>query len=118
MRKWLILAGAIAMEVVATMALRAAIDNPWWAILTVACYGGAFVSLAMLLRMGAPIGLIYGIWAASGVALTAVLASVIFGEPFTLTIGIGIAIVVTGVVLVETGHSAPSNGAAEAEVNP
>lgn len=105
MRKWLILAAAITMEVVATMALRAAIDNAWWAILTVACYAGAFASLALLLRMGAPIGLIYGIWAASGVALTAVLASVIFGEPFTLAIGAGVAIVVAGVVLVETGNT-------------
>lgn len=114
MKKWLILAAAIVMEVVATMGLRAAIDDPWWAILTVACYAGAFVALAWLLRMGAPIGLVYGIWAASGVALTAVLASVIFGEPFTLSIGIGIAIVVAGVVLVETGQSTPSSNMKEA----
>lgn len=104
MKKWLILVAAIALEVTATMALRGAIDNPWWAILAVAGYGGAFVLLSLLLRMGASIGAVYGIWAASGVALTAVIASVIFAEPFTLTIGIGIVLVIAGVVLVETGH--------------
>lgn len=103
MKRWLILAVAIALEVTATLSLRAAMDTPWWAALTVVGYLGAFVALSMLLRAGAPIGVIYGIWAAAGVALTAVLASWIFGEPLTFTIGAGIAIVIVGVVLVETG---------------
>lgn len=106
MKKWLILAGAIVLEVAATLSLRGAIDNPWWAILAVAGYAGAFVALSLLLRLGAPIGVVYGIWAAAGVALTAVIASVIFGEPFTFLIGLGITIVIAGVVLVETGHGA------------
>ena len=107
MKKWLILGGAIVLEVAATLSLRGAIDNPWWAILAVAGYAGAFVALSLLLRLGAPIGVVYGIWAAAGVALTAVIASVIFGEPFTFLIGLGIAIVIAGVVLVETGHGTP-----------
>jgi small multidrug resistance pump len=109
MKKWLILAGAILLEVTATLALRAAIDNPWWRILAVIGYGGAFVALSVLLRLGAPIGVVYGIWAAAGVALTAVIASLVFGEAFTLTIGIGIALVIAGVVLVETGHATPAS---------
>ena len=107
MKRWLILALAIGLEVTATLALRAAIDNPWWAILTVVGYAGAFVALSTLLRLGAPIGVVYGIWAAAGVALTAVLASVVFGETFTVAIGVGIAVVIAGVVLVETGHARP-----------
>lgn len=108
MRQWLVLAGAIALEVTATLALRAAIDDPWWSVLAVAGYVGAFVGLSVLLRLGAPIGVVYGIWAAAGVALTAVIASAVFGEPFTLTIGFGIALVITGVVLVETGQEKPA----------
>jgi small multidrug resistance pump len=101
---WLILAAAILLEVMATLSLREAVDVPAWAALAVVGYAGAFVALAALLRRGAPIGVVYGVWAATGVALTAVLASVIFGEPFTVPIGVGIAIVIVGVVLVETGH--------------
>ncbi|MFD2028206.1 DMT family transporter [Promicromonospora aerolata] len=117
MRQWLVLAGAIVMEVTATLALRAAIDNPWWWALAALGYAGAFVALSLLLRLGAPIGVVYGIWAAAGVALTAVTASAIFGEPFTLTIAIGIALVIAGIVLVETGHhtsAAKPVGAAQA----
>lgn len=113
MKKWLILGGAIALEVTATLSLRGAIDDPWWAALAVAGYAGAFVALSSLLRMGVPIGVVYGIWAAAGVALTAVIASVIFGEPFTFMIGLGIAIVVAGVVLVETGHGTPKTAKEE-----
>ena len=61
MKNWLILAVAIVLEVAATLALRAAIDQPWWAILTVAGYAGAFVALSLLLRRGAKIGIVYGI---------------------------------------------------------
>lgn len=104
MKKWLILSGAILLEVMATLSLRGAIDDPRWVILAVVGYSGSFIALSLLLRMGVPIGVVYGIWAAAGVALTAVLASVVFGEQFTLPIGIGIAIVIAGVVLVETGH--------------
>jgi small multidrug resistance pump len=113
-KKWLILSAAILLEVTATLSLRAAIDNPWWSALAVAGYAGAFVALSLLLRMGTPIGVVYGIWAAAGVALTAVIASVIFGEPFTVLIGLGILIVIAGVVLVETGHSKPAVETAEA----
>jgi small multidrug resistance pump len=107
-RNWLTLAVAIVLEVTATLALRAAIDQPWWAILTIAGYAGAFAALSLLLRLGAKIGIVYGIWAASGVVLTAVTAAVLFGEPLTLAIAIGIALVIGGVLLVETGHARPS----------
>lgn len=112
MRKWLILAGAIALEVTATLALRAAVDSSWWMVLTVAGYAGAFVTLSALLRMGVPIGVVYGIWAAAGVALTAILGTVLFAEPFTPLIGLGIATVIAGIVLIETGHRSVTEGEA------
>lgn len=102
-----VLALAIVLEVSATLALRAAVDQPWWAVVTVAGYAGAFVALAALLRQGASIGTVYAIWAASGVALTALIAALVFGEQLTIGIGAGIAIIIAGVVLVETGHGAP-----------
>jgi len=113
MKKWSILAVAIALEVTATLALRAAIDQPWWGLVATAGYGGAFVALSALLRLGAPIGTVYGIWAAAGVSLTAIIAAFIFSEPFTWLIAIGIGVVVAGVVLVETGHGKPATSDAE-----
>lgn len=71
---------------------------------------GAFVALSALLCMGVPIGVVYGIWAAAGVALTAILGAVLFAEPFTPLVGVGIATVIAGIVLVETGHSSVTEG--------
>ncbi|PYE19205.1 small multidrug resistance pump [Williamsia limnetica] len=102
-KPWLLLCGAIVMEVTATLALRAAVDHPAWIVLVVLGYSGAFVCLALVLREGMPIGVAYGIWAACGVALTAVLAAIIFDDPFTWVIALGIGVVIVGVLLVELG---------------
>jgi small multidrug resistance pump len=52
------------------------------------------------------IGVAYGIWAASGVALTAVAAHILFREPFTRIMGLGIVLIAGGVLLIELGAHA------------
>ncbi len=107
MSKWTMLAVAIVSEVVATLALRAALDHQAWFVVVAAGYLAAFVLLGAVLAAGMPVGVAYGIWAASGVALTAVLAAVVFSDPFTLRMGLGIGLVIGGVLLVELGsHTA------------
>lgn len=103
MRRWVLLSTAIVSEVAATLALRAALDHPAWFILVAAGYLGAFVLLSAVLAGGMPVGVTYGVWAASGVVLTAVLAAVVFHDPLTPGMGMGIALVITGVLLVELG---------------
>lgn len=49
------------------------------------------------------IGVAYGIWGAVGVALTAVLGAVVFGETLSLTSAVGIGVIIVGVLVVETG---------------
>ena len=72
-------------------------------------YAGAFTCLTVVLRLGMPLGVAYGLWAASGVALTAMLSSVIFHEPVTVLMGIGLALIMGGVLCVEIGaQNAPS----------
>lgn len=102
-RLWL--AGAIVSEVSATLALRAATDRPVWFVLTAVGYTASFVFLAAVLRHGMAIGVAYGIWAASGVTLTALAASVLFGEALTGVMGLGFLAIVAGVLLVELGSS-------------
>ncbi|HEX2213331.1 MAG TPA: SMR family transporter [Mycobacterium sp.] len=103
MIKWGLLAGAIAIEVAATLSLRASQDHSAWLVLVVGGYVGAFVLLTMVLRAGVPVGVAYGIWGAMGTACTAVLAAVIFGDPFTWPIVAGIALIIAGVSLIEFG---------------
>ncbi|MEV4186622.1 SMR family transporter [Streptosporangium canum] len=66
-------------------------------------YIGAFFSLSMALRAGLGVGVAYGIWAASGVALTALASRVLFHEPLTKTMIAGIGLIIGGVLLIELG---------------
>lgn len=103
MRKWSLLGAAIAVEVAATLSLRASQDHRAWLIVVVAGYVSAFVLMAAVLRGGMPVGVAYGIWGATGTAVTAVAASVIFGEAFTWPLAAGIGLIIIGVLLVEFG---------------
>ncbi|MCD2440658.1 SMR family transporter [Agromyces sp. SYSU K20354] len=106
MKKWLFLAIAIALEVTGSLSLKAALDSPGFYALVVVGYLGSILALFMSLRNGMSLGVGYGIWGASGVALTAIMSLIIFWEPITLLMGIGIAVVMAGVLLVELGSQA------------
>lgn len=113
-QKWLLLAGAIVTEVSGSLSLRAAVDNPAWYAVVVLGYVAAFAFLAAVLRRGMPLGVAYGIWGATGVALTAVLSTVLFAEPFTPLMTAGIALIIGGVLLVEIGSHRAAPRPAEA----
>lgn len=103
MKAWLMLAGAILVEVTASLSLKAALDAPLLYIVVVLGYTASFVLLFFVLREGVPIGVAYGIWGALGVALTAALSALLFGEPLTPVMLAGIALIIVGVLCVEVG---------------
>lgn len=107
-RKWALLLAAIAVEVSGTLSLRAAQDHPAWLVVVVIGYVASFYFLTMVLRAGMPVGVAYGIWGALGTAATAVLAAVIFGDPFTTPIIAGIGLIIAGVLMVEFGSRRPA----------
>lgn len=101
---WAYLAGAILIEVAATLALRVASSGRrTWYVGVVVGYVISFALLSLALDTGMGIGVAYGIWTAVGVALTAVLSKVLFDEPLTPLMGLGIALIAGGVVLLELG---------------
>lgn len=101
----LFLMGAILLEVAATLSLKGALSNPWLYAVLVIGYASAFAMFSLALRAGFPLVAAYGIWAALGVVLTACLSAVLFAEQISPLVALGIAIIVVGVVLVETGAS-------------
>ena len=105
MSAWLYLVGAIIFEVFGTISLRLAVDKKRWYVGVVAGYIIAFSLLAVTLANGLPLGVAYGIWAASGVALTAILSKVLFNEPLTRVMIFGIVLIIGGVLLIEIGAS-------------
>jgi small multidrug resistance pump len=100
---WLALAGAILVEVFATLALRASdgFRRKFWIAPVVAGYVVSFYLLWLALSLGAPVGIAYGIWTACGVALVAVIAKFLFKEPLTPVMMLGIALIVSGVFTIE-----------------
>ena len=103
MKQWIFLIGAIISEVAATLSLKAGMDNPIFYIVVAIGYGAAFVFLTKALKLGMALGVAYGIWAASGVALTAIFSKIIFKEHLTLVMSIGILFVIGGVLMIELG---------------
>lgn len=101
---WLLLTGAILTEVAGTLSLRIATrGRPRWYAAVVTGYLVAFTCLSLTLAEGMALGVAYGIWAAAGVALTAVAGWVLFHEPFSWVSAAGVALIVGGVLLIQLG---------------
>lgn len=102
---WILLAGAIACEVTATVALRLSdgFAKLLPSLVVVAGYITAFVLLAQVLKRGMALGIAYGIWAAAGVALVALIGAAFLGDGLTrIQVG-GLVLVIAGVVALELG---------------
>lgn len=100
---WWTLAGAILIEVVATLSLRASdgFRKKVWIAPVVLGYLASFYLLWLTLALGMPVGIAYGVWTACGVALVALIARVLFAEPLTWVMASGIALIVAGVLTIE-----------------
>ncbi|MDN6331367.1 MAG: SMR family transporter, partial [Micrococcaceae bacterium] len=64
------------------------------------------------------LGVAYGIWGASGVALTAALSAIIFGEPLTATMLAGMGLIIAGVLTIELGSQRAAERAHEQQGTP
>lgn len=100
---YLMLILAILSEVAATSALKASdgMTRFWPATLVVAGYAAAFFLLAQTLKT-LPVGLAYAIWAGVGVVGVALVGIFLFGEVMTPVKALGIALIIAGVILVQT----------------
>jgi small multidrug resistance pump len=103
---WLMLAIAIVVEVVATVSLRLSEGfTRWtWTSVVVLGYLTAFTLLAQIVRT-IPLAVTYAVWSGAGTALTAVVSMRLFGEEMTPVKVMGLALVVTGVVLLQAHGS-------------
>lgn len=95
------LGGAIATEVAGTLALRASngLTRLVPSLIVGAGYVLSFWLLALVLKT-LPVGVVYAIWSAVGVALVAVLGKILFGDPVPPLAMVGMVLIVGGVALV------------------
>ncbi|ELZ90339.1 DMT family transporter [Haloferax sulfurifontis] len=101
MNPYVVLAGAIASELVGTTALKlsAGFSKPLPSLGVVVGYGLAFYLVSLTLEE-LPIGVVYGTWAALGIVGVAAIGVVVFDEPVDLTGLVGLLLILAGVYCV------------------
>lgn len=104
---WLTLAGGIVLEVLSTLGLRASdgFRKRVWIAPVLLGYVASFALVSWTLSLGMPVGIAYGVWSACGVAMVALLAKVLFGEPLTPLMIAGIGLIIAGVLTIELSGS-------------
>ncbi|GAA1446646.1 multidrug efflux SMR transporter [Nocardiopsis tropica] len=102
---WFWLVGAIAAEVTATTSLKLSegFSRLVPSVVVVVGYAAAFTMLSQALARGMDLGVAYGVWAAAGIALVAVIGALFLGESLTWVQVGGIALVIGGVMALELG---------------
>ena len=104
MTRAVLVAFAICIEVGATLCLKVATTRGRrWLAVALLGYVGALAALTAALAQGAPLGIVYGIWAACGVAATAVASWWLFRERLSSLSVVGIGLIAVGVLMIELG---------------
>ena len=96
------LALAIVAEVIGTSALKATegFTRPGPTLIVVIGYGIAFYLLSLVLRT-LPVCVAYAIWAGMGIVLVTLVALLVYGQRPDPPAVLGIALIVTGVVVIQ-----------------
>jgi small multidrug resistance pump len=94
-----ILAVAIAIEIVATAVLPRAegFTNPGWSALVVGGYAVSIWLLAIVVRT-MPVSITYAVWSGVGTAVVAVIGYWFLGESMGWLKGVSLAMIVAGVI--------------------
>jgi small multidrug resistance pump len=102
MNSYLLLALAIAAEVVATTALKAAdgFTRPGPSLLVVAGYGLAFWLLGLVVKT-VPVGVAYAIWSGAGIVLVTLLGVLFYRQLPDFPAMLGMGLIIAGVAVIQ-----------------
>ncbi len=100
--QFLLLLLTIGFEVLGTVSLKLShgFTKLIPSLLVIVGYGVSFYLLAVLLKQGAPIGIIYAIWSGLGTVAIVLIGYLVWQEKLSMPTLIGIALVIIGVVLI------------------
>ena len=100
---WIFLLAAIAVEIVATAALKSVVSAPWLvALLPLVLIGLSFALLSIALRV-IPLAVAYAVWEGLGIVGIAVIGHLLFGEHLTAGRIVALAAILAGILLLERG---------------
>ena len=100
---WIYLGFAIIAEVAGSAALKQSdgFSKPGFALLSLTSFAIALFFLSLALRV-VPLGVAYAIWAGIGIVLVSLLSVAVFRQTLDTPAIVGIALIVTGVVVINT----------------
>ncbi|MBF8194112.1 multidrug efflux SMR transporter [Nonomuraea sp. K274] len=105
---WILLAFAIASEVLATSALKLSdgFTHLGWTLVAAAGYITSFTLLARALKLHLDVGTAYAVWSGAGTAAIAIIGALLLGETLTPLKISGILLIIGGVVVLNLagGH--------------
>ncbi|MGE0284320.1 MAG: multidrug efflux SMR transporter [Rhizobiaceae bacterium] len=98
---WIVLAVAIAFEVVATSALKETqgFTRLVPSLIAIIGYGLAFYFLSLTLKV-LPVGVMYAIWSGAGIVLVAIIGWLLFRQSLDVPALIGIVLILAGVLII------------------
>lgn len=102
---WLLVATSVTAEVVGTVALKYSdgFSKPFPSAAAAACYALAIWLMAVAMRY-LDMGITYAVWAASGIAATALVGIAVFGEQLGIVKAMGLVCIVGGVAMLSLGN--------------
>jgi small multidrug resistance pump len=104
---WLMLAGAILTEVIATSALKLSdgLSRLVPSIVVAVGYILSFVLLAQALKLHLQVSIAYAVWSGTGTAAIVVIGMLLLDEPLNLAKVVGVGLVILGVVVLNLAGS-------------
>ena len=98
---WAWLIGAVGLEVIGTTALQqsAQFTRTIPTLVMAVCYGLSFYALSVVVQ-SMPVGVMYAIWSGAGIALISLIGWVFLGQQLDTPAVIGIAMITSGVVVI------------------
>lgn len=104
---WVLLSLGIAIELVATTALKLSdgFTKLGLAGLTLICFAAAFYVMSLVVRT-MPLGIAYSVWAGGGIAGVALIGVLVFDQSLDGPAYLGIGLIMAGVIVLNSLSSA------------
>ncbi len=100
---WLVLLAAIAVEIIATAALKSVVSSSWLVgFLPLLLIGVSFALVSIALRV-IPMAVAYAVWEGLGIVGIAAIGHVLFGEHLTPGRLLALGAILAGILLIEAG---------------
>jgi len=107
--QWILLAIGVAIELLATTALKLSdgFTKLGYAGVTLICFALAFYVMALVVRT-MPIAIAYSVWAGGGIAGVTLIGVLIFGQSLDSYGYLGVGLIMAGVIVLNALSSAAS----------